>query len=113
MITEQDLQAAIAECQGKRNPDASTCIKLAAFYTIKKELFPSSDQQQRYPEPSYSFAPAPDKTDDTYVVIDSDTEFAQTVDGKRQEEVWPVIDELMTIIKTLHPRLYAAVLSKF
>jgi hypothetical protein len=46
-------------------------------------------------------------------VIDSDTEFAQTVDGKRQEEVWPVIDELMTIIKTLHPRLYAAVLSKF
>ena len=35
MITEMDLQEAIAECQGKRNPNADTCIKLAAFYIIK------------------------------------------------------------------------------
>ncbi len=42
MITEHDLQEAIAECQGKRNPDANTCIKLAAFYTIKEHLFPKN-----------------------------------------------------------------------
>ena len=114
MITEQDLQAAIAECQGKRNPDASTCIKLAAFYTIRNELFPqehSAEPSDRLP--AYSFSPAPDEPQDAFVAINSDTEFAQQIDGKRQEEVWPVIDELMTIIKTLHPRLYAAVLSKF
>ena len=113
MITEQDLQAAIAECQGKRNPDASTCIKLAAFYTIRNEMFPqdrSSEQSDRLQ--AYSFSPAPDEPQDTYVAIDSDTEFAHQIDGKRQEEVWPVIDELMTVIKTIHPRLYAAVLSK-
>lgn len=107
MITEQDLTAAIAECQGKRNPDASTCIKLAAFYTIKEHLFPE------HIEPAYSYAPAPNETDDTYVVIDSDTEFAQAVDGRKQEDVWPVIDELMTALKTIQPRLYDAVLAKF
>lgn len=106
MITEQDLTAAIAECQGKRNPDASTCIKLAAFYTIKEHLFPE------HIEPAYSYAPAPNETDDTYVVIDSDTEFAKAVDGRKQEDVWPVIDELMTALKTIQPRLYDAVLAK-
>ena len=40
MITEQDLQEAIAECQGERHPNANTCMKLAAFYTIKNELYP-------------------------------------------------------------------------
>ena len=44
MITEKDLQEAIAECQGQRNPNASTCIKLAAFLTIQKELFGKSEQ---------------------------------------------------------------------
>ena len=40
MITEQDLRQAIAECQGERNPDARTCIKLAAYLTIKEHLYP-------------------------------------------------------------------------
>lgn len=111
MITKQDLDAAIAECQGKRNPDSSTCIKLAAFYTIKEHLFPervgNSDLL-----PTYSYAPAPNENQDAYVTIDSDTEFAQAVDGRKQKDVWPVIDELMTALKTIQPRLYDAVLSK-
>ena len=112
MITRQDLDAAIAECQGKRNPDSSTCIKLAAFYTIRNEMFPSV-QQTAQPEPTYSYSPAPDKPDDSYVMIDSDTDFAKLVDGRRQEEVWPVMDELMTTIRTIYPRLYDAVMAKF
>ena len=40
MITENDLQEAIAECEGVRNPTANTCLKLAAFYTIKDKLYP-------------------------------------------------------------------------
>ena len=39
MITEKDLQEAIAECKGKRNPDSSTCIKLAAFLIIQEHLY--------------------------------------------------------------------------
>jgi hypothetical protein len=39
VIRIEDLDTAIAECQGRRNPDAKTCIMLAAFYTIKREMF--------------------------------------------------------------------------
>lgn len=108
MITRKDLDAAIAECQGKRNPDASTCIKLAAYYTILNEMFP----QESKPEPSYSYSPGPDKPDDGEVIINSDSEFARLIDGRRQEDVWPVMDELMTALKTIYPRLYNAVLAK-
>lgn len=111
MITKQDLDAAIAECQGKRNPDSSTCIKLAAFYTIKEHLFPERVGNANM-LPDYSYASAPDENDDGLVAIDSDTEFARAVDGRKQEDVWPVIDELMTALKTIQPRLYDAVLSK-
>lgn len=108
MITERDLQEAIAECLGKRNPDASTCIKLAAFYTIRQELFPASTE----PLPqSYSYASGPDREE--IVSVDSDSEFARAVNGMKLEEVWPVMDELMETLKVIYPRLYNAVLAKF
>ena len=109
MIYEKDLDEAIAECQGKRNPDASTCMKLAAFYTIKHFMYgPTGDDPTPVP-PAYSYAPAPDSAK---VIIDSDSEFARLIDGKDQEKVWPVMDELMDTIKVIHPRLYDAVLQK-
>ena len=106
MITERDLQEAIAECLGKKNPDSSTCIKLAAFYTIQNELFPKSEESH-----SYSYASGPDRGET--VSVGSDSEFAKTVDGMKPDEVWPVIDELMETIKVIYPRLYDAVLAKF
>ena len=45
-------------------------------------------------------------------MINSDTEFAHMVDGRKQEEVWPVMDELMDTIRTIYPRLYDAVMAK-
>ena len=108
MIYEKDLDEAIAECQAKRNPDASTCMKLAAFYTIKHFMYPTA-QESLPVAPAYSYAPAPDGAK---VIIDSDSEFARLVDGKDQEKVWPVIEELLDVIHTLHPQLYAAVLDK-
>ena len=47
MITERDLQEAIAECNGERNPNANTCIKLAAFLTIQKEMFGKPEEKPR------------------------------------------------------------------
>ena len=106
MITEHDLDAAIAECQGKRNPDASTCIKLAAFYTIKRELYGEEKQDV---QSAYSYAPAPNRN---VIEVDSDSEFARAVDGKDQYEVMPVIDELMSTLQIIQPKLYNAVLDK-
>ena len=104
MIKESDLNAAIAECQGKRNPDAKTCMMLAAFYTIRREMF----GEEKEAEPSYSFAPAPVAVIET----DRDSDFAKAIDGKAQDAIMPVLDELMQTLSVIYPKLYDAVMDK-
>ena len=110
MITEKDLQDAIAECQGQRNPNASTCIKLAALYTIRRELF--GEEKEAGPLSGYSFLPDPQSTADTLIRNESGSEFARAIDGRRQEEIWPLMDEMMDTIHAIHPRLYRAVMDR-
>ena len=102
MITEQDLQEAIAECEGQRNPNASTCIKLAAFYTIRDNMYPQ--------RPTYSFAP--ERAVPEVVVTDGESEFMEAIDGMPVSDLMPVIDEVMEIIKVPQPRLYNSVMNK-
>lgn len=113
MITERDLEQAIAECQGERNPNANTCIKLAAFYTIRNELYGRQDQSGDAAAmvPSYSFAAAPVDTAET-IHYDSGTDFSQVIDGRDPEDIWPIMDEMMEAVHTLMPRLYASVMRK-
>ena len=103
MITEQDLQAAIAECKGQRNPTASTCIKLASFLTIQEHLFGTKEE----PVIRYSYSSGPS------IQYNGDSEFARLVNGKNQDEVMKVVDELMQTVQILNPRLYGSVLQKF
>ena len=113
MITENDIDAAIAECVGERNPNANTCIKLAAFYTIKQHLFRDTEPQRLEITPSnYSFAPAPDQKPIDTITIDSDTDFAQVIDGRKQADIWPVLDDLMSVLRDMVPRLYDKVMSR-
>lgn len=110
MITQQDLQAAIAECKGERNPNASTCIKLAAFLTIQRELFGDPDQPP--PSSGYSYAAPPEEVE-KLIIYDSDTDFGRLVDGRLPSEILPVIDELVTeALAVANPRLYAAFLRR-
>ena len=102
MIRIEDLDSAIAECQGKRNPDASTCIKLAAFYTIRREMFGEEKNVEQY-----SYAPAPDRKT---IDVDSDSEFARAIRGMDVDEFLPVMVELMDTLQIIQPRLYNAVL---
>lgn len=100
MITEQDLQAAIAECEGQRNPNANTCIKLAAFYTIRDHLFPKTEAMPMM----YSGASEPE--------YESDTEFCRAVSGWSKAEMMPYLDELVTAVSVLNPRLYSGFIRK-
>lgn len=104
MITEKDLQEAIAECQGERNPNSQTCIKLAAFYTIKDHLYPQSPE----PEPAYSFASGADTT----ITYEGDSEFFQQAYGRPQDEICAIVDELMVTLQITNPALYAAVMRR-
>lgn len=104
MITVQDLEAAIAECQGQRNPNANTCIKLAAYYTILNQMQGKEPQEI----PAYSFAAEPVKGVD----YSSDTEFYDRIAQKPPEEVYAIMDELMTALQVVNPRLYNSVMRK-
>lgn len=112
MITEQDLQEAIAECQGVRNPNASTCIKLAAFLIIRRELYGDEGPQETVRSvPPYSYAGPPVEQVET-IITNGDSEFSRAIDGRRQEDVWPILDELMSVLHATNPRLYAGVMRK-
>ena len=107
MITEHDLQEAIAECLGQRRPDASTCIKLAAYYTIQQNLYP---KEEAFENALYSFAAAPSPVDE--VTYDSDTEFSKAINGRRPDEIWSIMDELMSTLSVMNPRLYKSVMNR-
>lgn len=115
LITKEDLQEAIAECQGTRNPNANTAIKLAAFYTILDHLDndePETVQPRRSQADSsfggYSF----NEAQTGFVQFDGDSDFAKAINGKRQSDVWSVMDELMSTIKIMNERLYNGVMRK-
>lgn len=93
----------IAECQGERNPNANTCIKLAAFYTIRNEMFGTPVET-----PVYSRAAPPQER----IELDSNSEFTRLVSTMDPGVVWAVVDELMSTLQVINPRLYAGVIQK-
>ena len=104
MITERELDEAIAECKGQRNPNAGTCMRLAAFLTLKDKMF-----HEEQPVPQYSYATDPQKQT---VEIHRDTEFAEIVNGMDANDFYNLMDELMSTLYVTNRRLYDAVLRK-
>lgn len=107
MITEHDLKEAIAECQGAREPNANTCIKLAAYYTILEHI----QEQDSKPEmKNYSYSPPPMTA--PYISYDGESEFAHKIDGMDSYKVLDIMNELMETISVLNPALYNSVMRK-
>lgn len=99
MIREQDLKEAIAECEGVRNPNAGTCIKLAAFYSVLDRLYGEE------PLRGYSLE---SKKEIPY----TNTPFSQEVERVGIERAFPIIDELMETLFVINRPLYESVMSK-
>lgn len=101
MITEQDLREAIAECEGTPKPNANTCIKLAAYYTILENMKADAVRPlaSAVQSPGYSYSA-------------SGSEFSKAVQVKGADKVLPIIDELMDALMVLNPGLYHSVLRK-
>ena len=97
MITIHDLDEAIAECNGQKNPDANTCIKLASYYTIKKELENVSRE-------------TPAELDQVRYYSEAEPELWN---GKTLTELIPLLDELMDALYVLNPKLYNSFMNKF
>lgn len=104
MITENQLNEAIAEMNGQRHPDANTCIKLASYYTIKNELFPKDNAPI---VPRYSSDPPQTNSTIDYV---SDTDFGAAVYGRDINEVLRILDEVMSALYVVNQPLYKRIL---
>lgn len=102
MITEQDLRAAIAECEGIRNPNASTCIKLAAFYTVLDQLYGTGMPKTQ----NYSFETKAE------IIPYSDSEFSKLTEKVGIEKVFPVMDEVMEMLYVTNKPLYESIMRK-
>lgn len=114
MITKDDLEAAIAECLGVRNPSANTCIKLAAFYTIRNAMFDDNKPiDNSYAEQPYlSMTSAEQNTPRQVVEYISETDFAKAINGMDSEKAWAIIDELVATIYITNRQLYNALMRK-
>lgn len=101
MIYEKDLDESIARYQGEPNPSIETCRKLAACLIVKRELFGEPEQ---LPAQSYSYADSP--TESPIIDYDSGTELSAAIRGRTPDEIWPWLDEVMSTMQVLYPRLY-------
>ena len=105
MITERDLQDAIAECQGERHPNANTCIKLAAYFTIYDHLYPKqAEHNEVIPETIFQ------TVDEDHIGNYGDNDFYRAINGRSAAEIWPIMNELIETIKVINPRLYDGVM---
>lgn len=104
MIREEDLKEAIAECEGNRSPNAGTCMKLAAYYALLDRKFGSHESLSQS-IPQYSFAAEPE-------ILFGDSEFSELVEAKGISKCFPIIDECMSALEMLIPKLYNATMRK-
>lgn len=102
MITPQDLKAAIAECEGERNPNANTCMKLAAYY----QLLDRKQNADPLPKEQYSYE------NRTTEIPYSNSEFSQIVEQVGIDKAFSVIDELMELLYVENRPLYESVMRK-
>jgi hypothetical protein len=106
LITENDLRQAIAECQGERSPNANTCIKLASYLTIQEHLFGE-------PDSSAAYAAQPESQPIEGITYYSDTAFSRSVRGKDTDSILAIVDDLMTTLQAVCPRLYRITMRHF
>lgn len=75
--------------------------KLATFYALFDHLYVQQEPMSRI-----------ESIQEVIIGEYGDSEFMQAIEGKKAEDVWKVLDELLGIIKALQPRLYNATIEK-
>ena len=82
--------------------------KLANLYTIRNQMQKQEPQiQNRSYEQAYSAAEMP-----VGIGRYGDSEFLREVEGKDQEQVWGIMDDLMDTLQVANPRVYNGVMRK-
>ena len=82
--------------------------KLANLYTIRNQM-KKSEQPQQPSVQAYSLAAAPEST---YTGRYGDSEFLREIEGRDQEDVFHIMDDLMDTLQVANPRVYNGVMRK-
>lgn len=106
MIDAREVEREIHDLEQKET-SYGNCERLAWLYIVRDNLHKSEAKES--PAPS---AVKKDLSVDKVHVGDR-SEFLRAINGKRIEEIIPIMDELMTdTLKIIHPRLYEGVINK-
>lgn len=97
MIEKRDLERAIAECE-RGDQDFASCQKLATLYEVHDHLYGQTAQTERKEEAT--------------IGAYGESQFLQAISGAPAEHVWAVMDELMSTLAAINPRLYQGVMRK-
>ncbi len=99
MISQKDLEKEIRELENA--PESyRTYEKLAVLRAIYNDY---------YAEPEMFM---PMTADSGRVARISETEFSKAVEGVNTQKAWELMDELMTTLQVINPRLYNSVMRK-
>ena len=80
--------------------------KLANLYTIRNQM---RQFEQQAPVQAYSSAAAPEPT---FTGRYGDSEFLREIEGRSQEDVFRIMDDLMDTLQVANPRVYNGVMRK-
>ena len=99
MISMEQISGEIAALEEER-PTHVTMQKLASLYIVRDHMAISNQKL------------TPTVAVENVVTLDSDTDFAKTINGKKSEWVWNVMDDLMSALAVIQPKLYESAMSK-
>jgi flagellar motor component MotA len=100
MFSKSELLDAIEELE--MSPATyQNAEKLATFYALYDHLYVRKEPMERIESINE-------------VVVDDygDSEFLQSVMGRKADQIWMVMDELMETVKVLQPKLYQATIDR-
>ena len=113
MITEKEVEQAIQECMQEPVTGNKRAV-LADLIIIQDYLFgePTRAQEAPHPMPMQSYSAPPMEQVENYIQTTGDSEFLRAVDGRKADNAWKLIDELVEAVKILHPRMYTTFIDK-
>ena len=69
-------------------------------------------QEATQPMPMQSYSAPPMEQVEKYIETTGDSKFLKSVDGRKADKVWKLMDELVEAVKILHPRMYTTFIDK-
>lgn len=112
MISERELLD-IIEGYERDFKTLGDCEKLAVYYTVYDHLFGKVDNYREEYRQGYSTCAEGFQHEEKKIsvpVVTSD--FLRTVEGMDASRFWSVIDELVSTIEVINPRLYEGLMKR-